>query len=377
MWRMPTSASPATRPIRLLLSQFERFPWEEDSLGNPISRQGRAAHHAARNRSTRSTSRRSRSCPSHSASSATGAKTSTATASTALSSTPALRPAFLSGTPTRRSATRSSTSTASPTKSCSTRSSLMPIHRRTSIASRSTMSWKMTRSKTSAAACSSRRSAAFCPAYTTFPVRRRSSIRSSIRGSSPSAPVCKTGSLRPPAKSPTTSLALRLGMHHRLQTKHGPPGEERIVDWITFDANATVFPDADRDNFGQQVGLLDYDFHWFLGDRFSILSDGYADTFGDGLKTASIGLLINRPRTGNFYLGFRAATGPVRGGRRHRYRQLPHEPRSGSARSARASTSAPPVTSARTSGSHASANRCSPRSARQSTRRKAPSALTS
>ncbi len=103
--------------------------------------------------------------------------------------------------------------------------------------------------------------------------------------------------------------ALRLGMHHRLQTKHGGPDDQRIVDWVTFDANATVFPDANRDNAGQEVGLLDYDLHWYLGDRFSILSDGYADTFGDALKTASIGLLVNRPRTGNFYLGFRAATG--------------------------------------------------------------------
>ena len=103
--------------------------------------------------------------------------------------------------------------------------------------------------------------------------------------------------------------ALRMGMHHRLQTKHGAPGEERIVDWVTFDSNATWFPNADRDNAGAEVGLLDYDFRWYLGDRFSILSDGYADTFGDGLKTASIGVLLNRPARGNAYLGFRAATG--------------------------------------------------------------------
>jgi hypothetical protein len=103
--------------------------------------------------------------------------------------------------------------------------------------------------------------------------------------------------------------ALRLGMHHRLQTKHGAPGEERIVDWITFDANGTWFPNANRDNAGAEVGLLDYDFRWYLGDRFSILSDGYADTFGDGLKTASIGVLLNRPARGNAYLGFRTATG--------------------------------------------------------------------
>jgi hypothetical protein len=103
--------------------------------------------------------------------------------------------------------------------------------------------------------------------------------------------------------------AVRTGMHHRLQTKRGAPGEERIIDWVTFDANATWFPNADRDNAGAAVGLLDYDFAWHIGDRFSILSDGYADTFGDGLKTASIGLLINRPARGNFYIGFRTAEG--------------------------------------------------------------------
>ncbi len=103
--------------------------------------------------------------------------------------------------------------------------------------------------------------------------------------------------------------AVRGGMHHRLQTKHGAPGEERIVDWVTFDANATWFPNADRDNAGAAVGLIDYDFRWNIGDRTSILSDGYADTFGDGLRTASIGLLLSRPATGNFYIGFRTAEG--------------------------------------------------------------------
>ena len=33
--------------------------------------------------------------------------------------------------------------------------------------------------------------------------------------------------------------AVRLGMHHRLQTKRGAPGEEHIVDWVTFDTNVT------------------------------------------------------------------------------------------------------------------------------------------
>ena len=115
--------------------------------------------------------------------------------------------------------------------------------------------------------------------------------------------------------SPSTEIAddlaaVRVGMRHRLQTKRGPLGEERIIDWLTFDSNATWFPMEDRDNAGAAIGLIDYDLRWHLGDRFSVLSDGAADTFGDGLRTVSIGVLLNRPMTGNAYVGFRTIAGP-------------------------------------------------------------------
>jgi hypothetical protein len=57
--------------------------------------------------------------------------------------------------------------------------------------------------------------------------------------------------------------------------------------------------------------MIDYDLRWHLGDRFSILSDGNAETFGDGLRTASIGVLMNRPMRGNAYLGFRTFGGII------------------------------------------------------------------
>jgi hypothetical protein len=115
--------------------------------------------------------------------------------------------------------------------------------------------------------------------------------------------------------SPTAEIAddlatVRMGMRHRLQTKRGAAGEERIIDWMTFDSNATYFPDAGRDNFGADIGLIDYDWRWHIGDRFSILSDGAADTFGEGLRTVSIGGMINRPARGNAYLGYRTIAGP-------------------------------------------------------------------
>ncbi len=116
--------------------------------------------------------------------------------------------------------------------------------------------------------------------------------------------------------SPSTEIAddlmtLRTGMRHRWQTKRGAPGREHIVDWLTIDSNITYFPKQNRDNFGQDFGLFDYDLRWHLGDRFTIVSDGAADFFGDGLRMVSGGILLNRPTRGNAYLGVRSISGPI------------------------------------------------------------------
>ncbi len=115
--------------------------------------------------------------------------------------------------------------------------------------------------------------------------------------------------------APGTEIAedlqlLKLGMRNRWQTKRGLPGQERIIDYIVLDIEANLFPDAARDNFGESLGMLDYDFQWHVGDRFSILSDGYADFFSDGLKQATIGGRLNRPEVGTLYLGYRRTDGP-------------------------------------------------------------------
>jgi hypothetical protein len=115
----------------------------------------------------------------------------------------------------------------------------------------------------------------------------------------------------PSAEIAEDLMALRMGVRQRWQTKRGPLGHQHIVDWLTVDMNATYFPDASRDNFGQDLGLLDYDLRWHLGDRFTVLSDGFADLFGDGLKTISAGVLLNRPTSFNAYLGFRSINGPI------------------------------------------------------------------
>ncbi len=116
--------------------------------------------------------------------------------------------------------------------------------------------------------------------------------------------------------APSTVIAddmmqLKGAVRQRWQTKRGMPGHERIIDWIVLNVEGTFFPKPDRDNFGESFGLLNYDFRWHIGDRLTLLSDGYADTFADGLQTASLGGRITRPERGSLYLGMRAIEGPI------------------------------------------------------------------
>jgi len=106
-------------------------------------------------------------------------------------------------------------------------------------------------------------------------------------------------------------FAARLGARQRWQTKRGPLANPHIVDWITLDLDATLYPNPDRDNFGTVIGLVDYDFRWHVGDRTTIVSDGYFDFFEDAPKYFTIGGFVNRPPRGSIYLGFRSLEGPI------------------------------------------------------------------
>ena len=104
---------------------------------------------------------------------------------------------------------------------------------------------------------------------------------------------------------------VRMSVNQRWQTKRGLAGQERIIDWITLDVDAVFFPDAERDNFGEDFGMFDYEFRWHIGDRLTLLSDGYADFFSQGLRQVTIGGIINRPESGSVFLGFRSTEGPI------------------------------------------------------------------
>src|SRR5205814_431741 len=84
---------------------------------------------------------------------------------------------------------------------------------------------------------------------------------------------------------------VRMNWHQRLQTKVGPADMPRVKDWMTLDLGASIFPDANRDNFGQTFGLVNSRYAWHVGDRTSILASSMYDFFTDAQQLWSIGVL--------------------------------------------------------------------------------------
>jgi len=106
-------------------------------------------------------------------------------------------------------------------------------------------------------------------------------------------------------------LAARLGLRQRWQTKRGRPGAQHVVDWMTLDMQGTLFPDPGRDNFGTSIGMVQYNYRWYLGDRTTLVSDAYLDFFGGGSKYWNVGMYLNRPPRGTIYTGLLVLEGPI------------------------------------------------------------------
>ncbi|MEZ6057717.1 MAG: hypothetical protein R3C01_13535 [Planctomycetaceae bacterium] len=98
---------------------------------------------------------------------------------------------------------------------------------------------------------------------------------------------------------------LRLGWRNRWQTRVGPADSYRIQDWMTLDLEASLFPDANRDNFGETFGLLSGRYAWNLSPRTKFLANGVFDIFGSGQRVWNAGVLTQRGTRGSLYLGYR------------------------------------------------------------------------
>ncbi len=122
---------------------------------------------------------------------------------------------------------------------------------------------------------------------------------------------------------------IRFGIHQRLQTKRGPEGKRRIIDYAVLDLESTYFPQASRDNFGKPFGQNTYNFEWYVGDRTSFVSYGWFEFFNItgndlnkviprsrtnpfGLDIITTGFNFNRPPRGNLFVGYSVIdTGPI------------------------------------------------------------------
>ncbi len=98
---------------------------------------------------------------------------------------------------------------------------------------------------------------------------------------------------------------IQLGVRQRWQTKRGFPGREHIIDWMTLNLTGSIFPRQDRDNFGNALAFLRYDWTWNIGDRTSLVSTGWFDPIETGARAYEIGAYQNRPDNSYFYLGYR------------------------------------------------------------------------
>ena len=75
--------------------------------------------------------------------------------------------------------------------------------------------------------------------------------------------------------------------------------------------DAIFFGKPERDNFGESVGGINYDLRYHIGDRVTLVSDGYYDVFTAGLRATSLGGILSRPGRGELYLGVTSLEGPI------------------------------------------------------------------
>ena len=97
----------------------------------------------------------------------------------------------------------------------------------------------------------------------------------------------------------------RLAWRNRWQTKVGPIDRPRIKDWMILDFETSYFPDADRDNFGEDFGLLGARYQWNVGARTSLYAGAAWDFFDTGQQLWDAGVLSRRTDRGSFFAGIR------------------------------------------------------------------------
>ena len=104
----------------------------------------------------------------------------------------------------------------------------------------------------------------------------------------------------------------RLAVRQRLQTKSGPPGRQRIRDWMTLDTGVSLFPNANRDNFGETAGLAFADYGFYISQRTQLTAGALYDFYPNAPEQWYFGINSQRSRRGSIYAGLRhVGAGPL------------------------------------------------------------------
>ncbi len=90
---------------------------------------------------------------------------------------------------------------------------------------------------------------------------------------------------------------IRGGIKQRWQTKRGPVGDQHIIDWLVIDVGASYFPQANRDNFKEDIGLVDMSMEWNVGDRTSVNASYFWEPFENRAEFLGGINLMRPPRT--------------------------------------------------------------------------------
>lgn len=98
---------------------------------------------------------------------------------------------------------------------------------------------------------------------------------------------------------------IQLDLRQRWQTKRGDPANEHVIDWMTLDVRASLYPQSQHDNFGNVWGDIEYDWVWNIGDRTALVSNGWFEPIDHGPRIFNIGAYIGRNDRTSFYLGYR------------------------------------------------------------------------
>ena len=134
------------------------------------------------------------------------------------------------------------------------------------------------------------------PANATFRRRRLCSIRSSTR--------CG-GWWTTAWRRSTASTSCNSTCGSGWQTKRDMPGNQHVVDWMTLGIGMSVFRGSNRDNFGESLGIIEYDWVWNIGDRTALVSDGWFETIDGGPHVFNAGGHLQPAGPHQQYLGYR------------------------------------------------------------------------